>query len=309
MALRGKKPELIEKRLKALWYGPAGVGKTTAAIQMPRPYLIDTERGAENEQYVKLLNRVGGAYFFTVDPDDMIVELRSLLSEPHPYRTCVIDPLTIIYNDLLDKAAMEVGTDFGRHKGPADRKIKHILQLLLRLDMNVIITSHAKAKWIRAKDGKGRDTVAEDGQTFDCYGRLDYLFDLVFEVQKRGPERVGIVRKTRLDGFPEGDLFPFTYEEIARRYGKEVLEREAVPVALASKEQVAALEEMLGQRKDGDELRGKWLDKACAETLAELPAEAAEKCVAFLRGGKPVQEPRPLKTNNVKEKAEVAHAL
>jgi GTPase SAR1 family protein len=42
MALRAKKPEAVEKRLKALFYGSAGVGKTTAAIQFPRPYLIDT---------------------------------------------------------------------------------------------------------------------------------------------------------------------------------------------------------------------------------------------------------------------------
>ena len=52
MALRGKKPEAVEKRMKALFFGPAGVGKTTAAIQFPAPYLIDTDRGAENDQYV-----------------------------------------------------------------------------------------------------------------------------------------------------------------------------------------------------------------------------------------------------------------
>ena len=37
MALRGKKPEAIQKRLKALFFGLPGVGKTTAAIQFPRP--------------------------------------------------------------------------------------------------------------------------------------------------------------------------------------------------------------------------------------------------------------------------------
>lgn len=48
MALRGVKPTAIQKRLKALFYGAAGVGKTTAAISFPSPYLIDTEKGAEN---------------------------------------------------------------------------------------------------------------------------------------------------------------------------------------------------------------------------------------------------------------------
>jgi hypothetical protein len=304
MALRGKKPELIQKRLKALWYGPAGCGKTTAAIQMPRPYLIDTEKGAENDQYVQALKKVDGLYWHTTDPDELIDEIRNLISEKHAYATVIIDPLTIIYNDLLDKAADEVGTDFGRHKGPADRKIKHLLQLLLRLDMNVVITSHSKPKWVRAKDSRGRDTVCEDGQTYDCYTRLDYLFDLVFEVRKHGNERVGVVRKTRLDSFPEGEFFPFTYSEIANRYGRSILERDAVPVILASADQVAMLEELLAQRKNGDELRAKWLDKAEAETLAELPAEAAEKCIAYL-GGLAASAPRSEANNSKKEKVKV----
>lgn len=286
MALRGKKPEAMEKRLKALFYGTAGVGKTTAAIQFPRPYLIDTERGAENPQYVKLLNDAGGAYFFTTDADELIAEITSLISEKHEYQTVIIDPLTVVYNDLLDKAAKEVGTDFGKHKGPADRTIKHLLTLLLRLDMNVIITSHAKPRWVRTKDAKGKDTVVEEGNTFDCYGRLDYLFDLVFEVTKRGKERVGIVRKTRIETFPEGEVFPFCYAEIAERYGKQVLERNAVPVALATVEQVAELTTLLEARKDGTELMEKWCEKAGAEKLSEIPADAAAKCIAYLKGGK-----------------------
>jgi flagellar biosynthesis GTPase FlhF len=45
MALRAKKPEAVEKRLKLFMYGPAGVGKTTAAIQFPNAYIIDCEKG------------------------------------------------------------------------------------------------------------------------------------------------------------------------------------------------------------------------------------------------------------------------
>lgn len=283
MALRGKAPQAVQKRLKALFYGPAGVGKTTAAIQFPRPYLIDTERGAENDQYVRLLNDAGGAYFATTDPDDMIREVLSLLSEQHTYRTLIIDPLTVIYNDLLDKAADEVGTDFGRHKGPADRKIKHLLGLLLRLDMNVIITSHAKTKWERAKDAKGKDTVVESGLTFDCYGRLDYLFDLVFEITKRGKDRVGTVRKSRIETFPEGDVFPFSYAEVATRYGREVLERDANPVQLATSEQVATAKRLTKLLNITTEQVEKWFDKAGAESWDEMPAEATAKCIEWMQ--------------------------
>ena len=56
MALRAKKPEAVTKRLKLFMFGPAGVGKTTAAIQFPNSYIIDCERGTEN--YDKLITAV-----------------------------------------------------------------------------------------------------------------------------------------------------------------------------------------------------------------------------------------------------------
>src|SRR5690349_14521958 len=111
MALRGKKPEAIEKRLKALFYGTAGVGKTTASIQFPAPYLIDTEKGAENTQYVELLKKQGGAIFQTSQFDEMIAEITALLSESHPYKTLIIDPITVVYNDLLDVCAKKLSKD------------------------------------------------------------------------------------------------------------------------------------------------------------------------------------------------------
>lgn len=274
MALRAKKPEAVEKRLKALFFGPAGVGKTIAAIQFPKPYLIDTERGAENDQYVKLLNEKGGAVFQTSDFDEMLAEVTSLLTEKHEYRTVIIDPLTVVYNDLLEKAEKKVGSEFGRHYGEANKRMKHLLNLLLRLDMNVIVTSHAKAEY--------GDGMVVRGQTFDCYKKLDYLFDLVFELQKRGTERVGVVKKTRIEAFAEATTFPFTYDEIANRYGRDVLERKAKAQVLASPEQVEELEHLAGLLKVPDEIKEKWLDKAQAETFAEMPADAIQKCIDHL---------------------------
>ena len=230
MALRAKKPEAIEKRLKALFYGSAGVGKTTAAIQFPKVYLIDTEKGAENSQYTDILTNGGGAIFQTSDFDELMTEVTALLTEKHEYKTLVIDPLTTLYNDLLDKSAASVGTEFGRHYGHANKQIKHLINLLLRLDMNVIITSHAKKEY-------GKD-LAILGSTLDCYRKLDYLFELVFEIQKRGKERVGLIKKSRIETFPDSDTFPFSYEEIAKRYGKDILERDALSKELSYVEQV-----------------------------------------------------------------------
>lgn len=283
MALRGKTPTTQDKRLKMLLYGDWGVGKTTAAIQFPKPYLIDTEKGAENDQYVALLKKQGAAVFQTTDPDDLITELRALVSERHDYKTVIIDPLSTIYNDLIDKGMQEKGEEFGRYKIPADRKIKHILNLLLRGDFNVVITSHAKGKWVQAKDAKGKDTAVQQGLTFDCYPRLGYLFDLVLEVAKRGNDRVGVVVKSRLVGFPEGDIFPFSYDAIAERYGRDVLERDAVPEAFATTEQCAELRRLCDLTGVTPETQQKWLDKALAESFAEMPASVVEQCIKWCK--------------------------
>jgi len=271
MKLRAVKPESIQKRLKALFYGGAGAGKTTAAINFPRPYLIDTEKGATNDQYIKQLQKSGGVVFQTSDFDELVTEVKALLTEKHEYKTLIIDPLTMLYNDLLDKSALKNGTEFGRHYGEANKQMKHLLNLLLRLDMNVIITSHAKNEY-----GHNLSVL---GQTFDCYKKLDYLFDLVFEIQKRGADRIGIIKKSRIETFPDGEAFPFSYQEIAKRYGKDVLERDAVAEKLASKEQIGRLKMLIELYKEPDEIVQKWLDKANAATLDEINEEIILKLI------------------------------
>lgn len=274
MALRGKKPDAKDKRMKALFFGDAGVGKTTAAIQFPRPYLIDTERGAENEAYVKRLIDRGGVVFPTTDFDEMIAEVKALISEKHEYRTLIIDPITTVYDDLIDKAADRVGTDFGKHYSEAKREWKRLYNLLNRLDMNVIITSHAKKLY--------GDKMAVLGNTFDGPKGLDYLFDLAFEIQRRGEKRVGLIHKTRLESFPEMGVFPFSYDEIADRYGRDVLERAAVAVVLASEEQAAKVRALIADAAIPADVQAKWLEKAQASEWTEVSADQAVKIIAHL---------------------------
>src|SRR3982751_3472349 len=221
-ALRARKPEAVNKRLKLFMFGPAGVGKTTAAIQFPNCYIIDAERGSEN--YDKLITASGSAVFQTNDMNEVLAEVKALLTEKHEYRTLVIDPITTLYNDLLDKCEQQVGADFGRHYGAANKVMKRLANLIMALDMNVVITAHAKAEY--------GQNFAKIGYTFDGWKQLDYWFDLVVELGKKGKKRIARVVKTRVDRFPDDEVFEWSYDAIRRRCDLNILEKEASQVRL-----------------------------------------------------------------------------
>ncbi len=275
MPLRAKKPQDIKKRLKLFMYGPAKVGKTTACIQFPNTYLIDTEDGAVNTKYVEILNKNNSAVFQTSDFDEMVKEINALLTEKHDYKTLVIDPLTIVYNDLIEKAEKKVGSEYGRHYGEANKQMKHLMNLLLRLDMNVIITSHSKNEY-------GKDLCIL-GQTFDCYKKLDYLFDLILEIKKQGDSRYAYIKGSRLIGFQESATFEFSYEEMTKRHGKEIIEKQSTPEILASKEQVQEINNFIKLLSIPDETIVKWLKKAKANDFYEMNQLDIQKCIDHLK--------------------------
>lgn len=274
--LRAVKPEKIEKRLKAFFYGRAGVGKTTAAIQFPSPYLIDTEKGSENDQYIKLLEQSGGVVFQTSDFNELVQEIRILSSEKHSYKTLIIDPLTTLYNDLLAKCEIN-GTEYGRHYKDAEKKMKELIHLLYKLDMNVIVTAHSKNEY--TMNGKEMSLI---GQTFDCYKKLDFLFDLVIEVQKRGKERVGLIKKSRIENFHEDTTFKFSYDEIANLYGREICERSANPINLATSDQVNTLKMLVDLYKEPPEIVQKWLDKAVVSCFEEMSEDVVKALIEHM---------------------------
>lgn len=289
MALRGKKPEAIQKRLKMLSYGAAGTGKTMAAIAFPKPYVIDAEKGCENEDYVKILTKSDSLILQTSDFSELLDEVKELLTTKHEFKTLIIDPLTIFYDNLVERTTERLrlatlaknpnsnatGTENGRHYLIANNKMKHLFNLILRLDMNVIVTTHSK------KELAPDLTVL--GTTFDCYKKLDYLFDIVFEVQKRGKERIAIVKKTRMmSKFSDGDQFPFSYDAIAEKYGREILEKESIPEKLATDEQILTIKKLIEETKTSPLVYQNWLDRSRSENFSEMNTVHIAKCIQLL---------------------------
>lgn len=275
--LRAKKPEAVVKRLKMFMFGPAGIGKTTASIQFPRSYIIDAERGTEN--YDKLITASGSVVFQTTDMQEVINEVKSLLTEKHDYRTLVIDPITTLYNDLLDKCELKVGNEFGRHYGAANKDMKRLANLIMALDMNVLVTAHAKTEY--------GQNLSKIGITFDGWKQLDYWFDLVIELGKKGKKRFGKVVKTRIETFPDEDAFEWNYENIKTRYDAATLEREARQVSLASPEQVRRVKQLLESVRLPDGTVEKWMAKAGVDEWEDMPAETISKCIEFIENRLP----------------------
>jgi peptidoglycan-associated lipoprotein len=189
----------VTKRLKLFMFGPAGVGKTTAAIQFPNSYIIDAERGTEN--YDKLITASGSAVFQSSDMQEITQEVKALLTNKHEYRTLVIDPITTAYNDLLDKSELKVGSEFGRHYGEANKHMKRLANLIMALDMNVIVTAHAKYL-----NTNSNNKVRLEGHS-DERGSREYNIGL-------GERRAQAVRRAlMLQGVTEAQITTVSYGE------------------------------------------------------------------------------------------------
>jgi GTPase SAR1 family protein len=286
MALKGVKPEKKEKRLKMFVYGPAGIGKTTAAIQFPNSYVVDTEKGTDF--YSETINKSSSAVFQSANPDDIYAEIRELLTTKHQYKTLIIDPITHVYNATQEKwtRIFEKNSktskdsdiqDFGmRYWSKIKGEFKGLERLILALDMNVICTAHQK-------DVYGSN-FSKLGVTFDSMRGDDYLFDLIFRIEKRGTDRIAICEKERADmgkqKFPAE--FIWSYENFCKYYGREIIEKESVPVVLASPEQVDTIQKLISALNVDEATITKWFVKADVEKFSEMNGDTIQKCIDVL---------------------------
>lgn len=289
--LKAKKPEAKEKRLKMFVYGPAGVGKTTAAIQFPNSYIFDTEKGTDF--YANTILKANSAVLQTANPDDIQDELKLLLTEQHDYKTVIIDPITQVYNATQEKwqrifekyskteKDKEI-QDFGmRFWAKVKSNFKAIQRLLMQLDMNVIVTSHQKDVY-----GSG---MTKTGVTFDSMKGDDYLFDLIFRVERNGKDLIAIKVKERAEiGFERfPDSFVWSYDNFCKYYGKEIIEKDVGQIQLATIQQIEKIKYLLEIIKVEDEIINKWFTKADVEDWSEMNSETIQKCTDFLENKLP----------------------
>lgn len=283
--LKAKAPSEHEPtKPKILIYGAPGVGKTWFSLDFPSCYYIDTEGGAARTHYMEKLTKSGGMVMGpeegALDFETVIGQFQALATEQHSFKTVVVDSITKLFNTAVANEAERISSAgqkdaFGASKKPAIAYMRRLVAWVNRLDMNVVLISHQKEEW--GQDAKGERIAI--GQTFDCWEKLEYELDLAFKAIKQGASRYGVVRKSRLLGFPDLTQFKLDFPTFEEMYGKDVIHKGVTTLELATSEQVEEITRLVGILKPADEDIQKIWTRANAASWAELTTEQASKVI------------------------------
>ena len=281
-----QKARSLDRRLKLFLWGDSGVGKTTLALQFPKPVVIDLEGGTD---------LYGESFDFDVlrasTADEVMAAVEWLLTHPHSYRTLVIDPITV-YWDALQKKWSDIF--LRRNKGskgykfefydlqPRDwmtvkAEFKDLIRKLIALDMNVIVTARQKVQYA---DGAFMKAI---GETFDGEKSLPYLFDTIVRLYRDEKGRfLGECLKDRSNRLPPGE-FECSFARLEEIFGKKTLARKARPTLFATEEQKRQIRDEIARFGITPEQVARRLAAYRAESLDELTEENARIILAKFR--------------------------
>ncbi len=281
-ALRGTDPKAAKpSKPKILIFGKPGVGKTWTSLDFPSVYYIDSEGGADLAHYTDKLKASGGFYLGPKDgANDFSVvteEIVTLATTQHKFRTLVIDSYSKLMgsciageHERMEKAGRDMEKTFGAEKKPAINWTRRWLRWFEKLDMNVILVCHERDEY---KDGKLM------GTTFDGWDKLAHELHLALHIVKQGASRKARVTKTRLLGFPDAEVFDWSYAAFSDRYGKDIIEAQAEPAEMATPAQLKQYDELLQVVKVPEAALLKWED---AGAVNELSSDAIQKRLDYL---------------------------
>lgn len=271
--------ERTNRRLKLLLWGDSGSGKTTLSLQFPAPAVVDLEGGTEH---------YGQDFQFDVlkatTADEIATAVNWLLTHDHDYRTLAIDPITL-YWDALQRKWSDIF--LRRNKGSKGHRLeyyalqakdwqtikaehKEFVRKLIQLDMNVIVT--ARQKTLYADQGFMRAV----GETFDGEKTLPYLFDTILRLYRNDQGRFMAENlKDRTNRMPAGH-FEISYKILQDHLGEEYLGRKAVPVLMATPDQLLALKKFIAVSGMDAEMVRQRLAAYGAEELEGLTQKNAQ---------------------------------
>ncbi len=163
LSTRIQSGRLIKPR-RALMYGVQGVGKSSFAASSERPIFVPIEDGLANIDCDR--------FSLARSTKDLMDAIAAMYSEPHEFRTVVIDSLDWLERMIWDDVSAEFGVkylekaDGGYGKGytytiPRWRTILEGLDALREhRNMAVILTAHARAEKFQTPENTAHDRFA-----------------------------------------------------------------------------------------------------------------------------------------------------
>jgi len=142
--------------LKIVVYGPEGIGKSTFASQFPDPLFIDTEGGTSNLNIRRI--KCNKSW------NELISIVKEIHDNPTICKTVVLDTAdwaeTLCTNAVCEKYRKNNIEDFGFGKGyvylvDEFSKLLSLLDQLIEVGINVVITAHAKPRKFELPEEQG----------------------------------------------------------------------------------------------------------------------------------------------------------
>src|SRR5205814_1089199 len=100
----------------------------------------------------------------------------------------------------LAKASGKEGTEFGANKAKSKRLTFHLGMLLSRLDMNVIVTTHEKTKYLKGE---------EVGKDSDVNDKMGYSLGTILQLRIQANQRKAFIEKSRYKELKNRDMIDF----------------------------------------------------------------------------------------------------
>jgi len=181
------KAQPVRRRFKVALSGIWKTGKTRAALSFPKPAVIDTHRGTDlyDEKYDFYVTHVS-TYKETCSEIDWL----RVNAVKEGIETLVIDDISTIYDDVIGVTAAwrsnKSGTNAPLNQGDwgiIKRTWKSFLQMLLRLDLNVVLVTREKDEYEETQNARGEEVRKKTGNVvMDVDRQTAYLFDFILHL-------------------------------------------------------------------------------------------------------------------------------
>lgn len=299
--------------VRACFYGPSGVGKSTFASDCPSPLFFDFEKGSHHLDVDRVEPK---------DWEETISILKVLRDEPHSYRSIVLDTADwaekLLIAHVCKKHHKESIEDFGYGKGytilaEAFAEFLALLDELRAKGIHIVFVAHSHIKKFEQPDQTGSYDRYELKLTRQTAPLLKEWCDMLLfcsyetKVVELEGKKKGIGGRERLlytchtaawdaknrQGFPE--KLPFKFQAIDKAFGSINAKPASAPKApdtkagsSATAQQLKNIQNLWKQLAYGQSEMTKlfqWLDADSipgAEQWKELTQEQAARAIGFL---------------------------